>query len=75
MLAAGKSAVAQAPAERLPRADPVRGDAFRRMIVPGRAEMLPEPGDEALAQLLLRHRPAAAADTHAADGFTDLARI
>ncbi|MFF9867805.1 hypothetical protein ACF1G0_20660 [Streptomyces sp. NPDC013953] len=74
-MAAGRSAVALAPAERLPRAAHVRGDAFRRMIVPGRAELLPEPGDEALAQLLPRHRPAAAADPRAADGFTGLARI
>lgn len=71
VMAAGKSTVAQALAERLPRAAHVRGDAFRRMIVSGRAEMLPEPGEEALAQLRLRHRlAAAAADTYAADGFT-----
>ncbi|MDQ0761187.1 putative kinase [Streptomyces canus] len=38
VMAAGKSTVAQALAERLPRAAHVRGDVFRRMIVSGRAE-------------------------------------
>lgn len=35
--ASGKSTVAQALAERLPRSAHIRGDAFRRMIVGGRA--------------------------------------
>jgi chloramphenicol 3-O-phosphotransferase len=41
VMASGKSTVAQALAERLPRAAHVRGDAFRRMIVSGREEVLP----------------------------------
>jgi chloramphenicol 3-O-phosphotransferase len=73
VMAAGKSTVAQALAERLPRAAHVRGDAFRCMIVSGRAEYLPgaEPGGEADAQLRLRHRlSAATADAYAQAGFT-----
>ncbi|MET9879703.1 AAA family ATPase [Actinacidiphila glaucinigra] len=77
--ASGKSTVAQALAERLPRSAHVRGDAFRRMIVGGRAEALPGDGtgdvagltEEALRQLRLRHSLAAAsADAYAASGFT-----
>ena len=45
--AAGKSTVAQALAERLPRAAHVRGDAFRRMIVSGGVPMTPDAGEEA----------------------------
>lgn len=71
IMAAGKSTVAQLLAERLPRAAHVRGDAFRRMIVSGRAEMVPSAGDDALAQLQLRYRLGAqAADAYAAAGFT-----
>ncbi|MFB7493892.1 AAA family ATPase [Streptomyces sp. NPDC056161] len=73
VMAAGKSAVAQALAERLPRAAHVRGDLFRRMIVSGREEYVPGAGAEAVAQLRLRHRlSAATADTYAAAGFTAL---
>ncbi|WP_345393869.1 AAA family ATPase [Nonomuraea salmonea] len=69
--AAGKSTVAQALAERLPRAAHVRGDVFRRMVVAGRAEMTPEAGDEAVRQLRLRYRLAAAtADMYFDAGFT-----
>jgi chloramphenicol 3-O-phosphotransferase len=69
--AAGKSTVAQALAERLPRSAHVRGDVFRRFVVGGRADMSPEPGAEALAQLRLRHRLAAGvADGYAETGFT-----
>ncbi|WP_245679692.1 AAA family ATPase [Actinomadura hibisca] len=69
--AAGKSTVAQALAERLPRSAHVRGDAFRRFVVNGRAEMGPEPSAEAVAQLRLRYRLAArTADAYAAEGFT-----
>ncbi|MEV6068240.1 AAA family ATPase [Nocardia sp. NPDC052001] len=69
--AAGKSTVAQALAERLPRSAHVRGDAFRRFVVSGRADMRPDPPEEALSQLRLRHRLAAqAADAYAAEGFT-----
>ncbi|NKY47453.1 AAA family ATPase [Nocardia cerradoensis] len=69
--AAGKSTVAQALAERLPRSAHIRGDVFRRFVVGGRAEMSGEPSEEALRQLRLRHRLAAAtADDYAAAGFT-----
>jgi predicted kinase len=69
--AAGKSTVAQALAERLPRSVHVRGDAFRRMIVNGRAEMGPaNPSHEAVQQLHLRYALAAeAADGYAEAGF------
>ncbi|MET8947622.1 AAA family ATPase [Streptomyces sp. NPDC004542] len=73
VMAAGKSTVAQALAERLPRAAHVRGDVFRRMIVSGRAEYVPgsATGGEAEAQLHLRQRlSAATADAYAAAGFT-----
>ncbi|MFJ4847990.1 AAA family ATPase [Streptomyces sp. NPDC088733] len=75
--ASGKSTVAQALAERLPRSAHIRGGAFRRMIVGGRAEPVPAdhddegPGEETLRQLRLRHSLAAAsADAYAAAGFT-----
>lgn len=70
IMAAGKSTVAQALAERLPKAAHVRGDAFRKAIVSGRAD--PVPGsDEGMAQLRLRYRIAAGvADQYAAAGFT-----
>ena len=70
--AAGKSTVAQALAERLPRSVHVRGDVFRRMIVNGREEMGPaEPSPEALRQLRLRYALAATvADGYADAGFT-----
>jgi predicted kinase len=69
--ASGKSTVAQALAERLPRAAHVRGDTFRRMVVSGRADMTPESTDEAVGQLHLRYRiAAAAADLYAEAGFT-----
>lgn len=71
VMAAGKSTVAQALAERLPRAAHVRGDSFRRMIVSGRAEYLPGASPEASAQLHLRYRlSAATADAYAEAGFT-----
>lgn len=71
VMAAGKSTVAQALAERLPRAAHVRGDVFRRMIVSGREEYVPGSEGEALAQLRLRYRlSAAAADAYAEAGFT-----
>ncbi|MER7402279.1 AAA family ATPase [Streptomyces sp. NPDC000070] len=71
VMAAGKSTVAQALAETLPRAAHVRGDVFRRMIVSGREEYLPGAGDEAEAQLRLRYRlSAATADAYAEAGFT-----
>ncbi|WP_020121212.1 AAA family ATPase [Streptomyces canus] len=71
VMAAGKSTVAQALAERLPRAAHVRGDVFRRMIVSGREEYGPGATGEAVAQLRLRYRlSAAAADAYAEAGFT-----
>ncbi|MFC5822401.1 AAA family ATPase [Nonomuraea insulae] len=71
--AAGKSTVAQALAERLPRSAHVRGDTFRRMVVNGRAEMTPETSDEAVRQLHLRYRIAAAtADLYFDAGFTPI---
>ena len=71
IMGAGKSSVAQLLAERLPRAAHVRGDAFRRMIVSGRAEMVPDADAEALDQLRLRYRLAAqVADGYARAGFT-----
>jgi len=59
VMAAGKSTVAQALAERLPRSVHLRGDTFRRMIVRGRVGMGPSASSEALAQLRLRYRAAA----------------
>ncbi|WP_332909604.1 phosphotransferase [Nocardia yamanashiensis] len=71
MQAAGKSTVAQALAERLPKSAHVRGDAFRRFVVNGREDMRPDPPEAALEQLRLRYRLAAAtADAYAAEGFT-----
>jgi len=73
--AAGKSTVAQLLAERLPRSVHLRGDAFRRMIVNGRAGMTPNASAEAVRQLRLRHRlTAAAADTYFEAGFTVVAQ-
>jgi predicted kinase len=71
IMAAGKSTIAQALAERLPRSVHLRGDVFRRMIVRGRAE--PEPGRmaEAEQQLVLRYALAVdAASRYAGAGFT-----
>jgi predicted kinase len=70
--AAGKSTVAQALAERLPRSVHLRGDLFRRMVVNGRVEMSPiDPPAEAVRQLRLRHALAVqTADGYADAGFT-----
>ena len=54
-MAAGKSTVAELLASRLPRSVHVRGDAFRRMVVNGRADITPELTDEAADQLALRY--------------------
>lgn len=73
--AAGKSTVAQLLAERLPRSVHVRGDAFRRMVVGGRADMTPDPSAEAVRQLRLRHRlTAMTCDEYFRDGFTVVAQ-
>jgi chloramphenicol 3-O-phosphotransferase len=71
IMAAGKSTVAQAVAERLPMSVHLRGDVFRRMVVSGRAEMEPKPSEEALAQLRLRYRLSVmTADLYCQAGFT-----
>ena len=71
VMASGKSTVAELLARRLPRAAHVRGDVFRRMVVSGREDPLPEPSEQALAQLRLRHRlSASTADLYAAEGWT-----
>jgi len=64
-MAAGKSTVARLLASRFERGVHLEGDVFRRFVVSGRAEMTPEPSPEALEQLRLRYRLAAAA----ADGY------
>ncbi|MBM7809995.1 AAA family ATPase [Saccharothrix algeriensis] len=73
--AAGKSTVAQLLAERLPRSVHLRGDVFRRMVVGGREDMTPDPSEEAVRQLRLRHRlTAATADAYREAGFTVVAQ-
>lgn len=68
---AGKSAVARALAERIPRSVHLRGDTFRRSIVNGRVDMGPDAGESALGQVRMRYRlAAAAADEYIASGFT-----
>jgi predicted kinase len=70
-MAAGKSSVAQALAERLPISVHLRGDVFRRMIVNGQAQMGFELAAEARRQLLLRYKLAAdAAKRYLGAGFT-----
>jgi chloramphenicol 3-O-phosphotransferase len=69
--ASGKSTVARQLAERFTRGVHLQGDFFRRSIVAGRHEMTPDPSPEALRQLLLRYRlAAAAADAYFEEGFT-----
>lgn len=69
--AAGKSTVAQALAERLPRSVHIRGDLFRRMIVSGRVDVTPDLPDEAMRQLRLRYELAASVtDRYVRAGFT-----
>jgi predicted kinase len=70
-MAAGKSTIAQALAERLPKSVHLRGDLFRRMIVNGQAEMSFELSAEAQQQLALRyHLAAEAAKSYFQAGFT-----
>ncbi len=70
-MAAGKSTVAQALAERLPKSVHLRGDLFRRMIVNGQAEMSFELSAEAQQQLALRYQLAAeVAKAYFQAGFT-----
>lgn len=71
VMAAGKSTVAELLARRLSRAAHIRGDVFRRMLVSGREELLPEETAEARAQLELRYRLSAlVADEYARHGWT-----
>ena len=70
-MAAGKTTVARLLASRFPRGVHVEGDLFRRSIVSGREEVTPELRPEAMEQLRLRCRlAAAAADIYAEAGFT-----
>jgi chloramphenicol 3-O-phosphotransferase len=69
--ASGKSTVAQLLAERFARGVHVHGDAFRRMVVSGRADMTAEPTEEAWRQLRLRYAlGAATTDRYFAAGFS-----
>jgi predicted kinase len=69
--ASGKSTVAQALAERLPKSVHLRGDAFRKMIVGGReAAGGPDLSSAFLEQLRLRYDIACdAAERYADAGF------
>ena len=67
-MAAGKSTVAELLAHQLPKSVHVRGDAFRKMVINGRADMTPQPTEEATAQLHLRYELA----SHTADRYADL---
>ena len=70
-MAAGKSSVARLLAERFERGVYLEGDFFRRSIVRGRVEMTPDASAEAIEQLRLRYRLAAAgADAYFEAGFT-----
>jgi chloramphenicol 3-O-phosphotransferase len=70
IMAAGKSTVAQALAERLPRSVHLRGDIFRRFIVNGQAAVTPGNWTEAEQQLHMRYRIACnAAIAYAEAGF------
>ncbi|MDF2680096.1 MAG: hypothetical protein K0R47_1286 [Brevibacillus sp.] len=70
IMASGKSTIAQLLAEKFEKGVHLRGDVFRRMIVSGREEMLPDTTEEAIRQLRLRYKLAAsAADTYFEAGF------
>jgi GrpB-like predicted nucleotidyltransferase (UPF0157 family) len=70
-MAAGKSTVAGLLASRFERGVHLEGDVFRQSIVSGREEMTPDPSPEALNQMRLRYRlAAAAADAYFEAGFT-----
>lgn len=71
VMASGKSTVAELLASKMEKGVHLRGDAFRRMIVSGRAEMSAQPSDEAIRQLHLRYRLAAdSAKTYYDNGFS-----
>jgi chloramphenicol 3-O-phosphotransferase len=67
-MAAGKSTVAELLAQQLPQSVHIRGDAFRKMVINGRADMTPQPSPAAAAQLQLRYELA----SHTADRFADV---
>lgn len=68
--AAGKTTVSALLARRFERGVHLDGDAFRRFVVAGRAEVTPDPSDEALDQLRFRYRlTAAAAHAYRDAGF------
>lgn len=70
IMAAGKSTVARALAERFERSVHLRGDTFRRFVVSGRVEMSPDPSPQAWAQLELRYELAVmCADRYVDAGF------
>ncbi|MGI8769314.1 MAG: AAA family ATPase [Propionibacteriaceae bacterium] len=70
VMAAGKSTVAALLADQLPASVHIRGDAFRKMVINGRADMTPQPSLEAVSQLRLRYELAAGtADRFADHGF------
>ncbi|WP_339290590.1 AAA family ATPase [Paenibacillus sp. FSL W8-0187] len=70
VMASGKSTVAQLLAEKFERGVHLRGDSFRKMIVRGREEMLPDASLEAERQLALRYQlSASVARTYAEAGF------
>lgn len=70
-MAAGKSSVAQALAQRLPKSVHLRGDMFRRAIINGQAEMTLNLSAEAYQQLQLRyHLAAVVAREYLQAGFT-----
>jgi len=70
IMAAGKSSVAEALAERFDRSVHLRGDMFRRSVVSGRVDMSSNPSAEATDQLRLRYELAAmCADRYVEAGF------
>jgi chloramphenicol 3-O-phosphotransferase len=71
VMAAGKSTIAQALAERLPKSVHLRGDLFRQMIVNGQEPITPQNWSSAERQLHLRQDIACmVANRYADNGFT-----
>jgi chloramphenicol 3-O-phosphotransferase len=69
--ASGKTTVGRLLAQHFQRGVHIEGDLFRRSIVSGRHDMTPDLMPEALDQLRLRYRlAAAAADAYSEEGFT-----
>ncbi len=70
IMAAGKSTIAQAIAQRIPKSVHLRGDIFRRMIINGQAEIASPMSEDASRQLRLRYSIAAlAAEQYCNAGF------